>query len=70
MIGYYEDTGLRYVGHWTGETPEEAVALACGLHEDNQLVIVEVIAGHHNGLLDGEHIWDAEDCNWSERSSS
>ena len=58
VIGYY-DTGERYNGHHTGETWTDAVEKAIAEAGDGGgfgLNIVEVIAGFHMGLTEGEHV--------------
>lgn len=54
VIGYY-DTGERYNGHHNGETWVESVQSAIA-EAGMDLNIVEVIAGSHMGLTEGEHV--------------
>ena len=71
VIGYYENDGLRFVHHVEADYPEAAVTAAIKYVRgesggETDLVIVEVIDGHHNGQLEGDNIWDANDCDWDD----
>ena len=71
VIGFYEDTRQRYMQQIEAESPCDAVTAALLLLEDghDELVIVDVIAGYHTGLLDGNNLWDAVDCNWEDEET-
>lgn len=60
VIGYYEESGQRYCSHQIGETWVEAVQSAI-LEIVEELVIVEVIAGHHAGLTESQQIENSID---------
>lgn len=60
VIGYFENTGARFMGHHQGESPTDAIkdairSTAC------DLVIVEVISGMHEGLTFSEYVEHACD---------
>jgi len=61
VIGFYSDTGLRYVGHTESESVEEAILLTAGLYEDESISIVAVIAGTQLDLMEGDYIEDTDD---------
>jgi len=60
VIGYFENTGARFMGHHQGETPTDAIrdAIRSTAYD---LVIVEVIAGLHDGLTYSEYVEHACD---------
>jgi hypothetical protein len=60
VIGYFENTGARFTGHHQGETPTDAIrdAIKSTAYD---LVIVEVIAGFHEGLTFSEYVESACD---------
>jgi hypothetical protein len=60
VIGYFENTGARFMGHHQAETPTDAIrdAIQSTAYD---LVIVEVIAGFHEGLTYDEHVEHACD---------
>jgi aminoglycoside phosphotransferase family enzyme len=61
VIGYFENNGQRYSGHHQGETWTDAVKDAITATAHSELVIVEVIAGFHQGLTEGECVESAGD---------
>jgi hypothetical protein len=61
VIGYFENTGDRYTGHHQGETWTDAVADAIKATNEADLVIVEVIAGFHEGLAESGYVEHACD---------
>jgi hypothetical protein len=61
VIGYYDETGERYNGHIRAVTWTDAVEVAI-LEAGMDLVIVEVLAGHHKGLAFANLVEHA--CDW------
>lgn len=59
VVGYYEDTGLRYLGHLEAPDWVQACELCSAL--DDTLVIVEVFEGHLAGLTEGKYVDYADD---------
>jgi len=48
VIGFYLDTGERYLTHVMAPTADRAEQIALGTHTETLLVVVGTIAGHHN----------------------
>ena len=61
VIGFYTDTGLRYVGHTEAEDVPEAIGHTIAMCDDESISIVAVIAGHHNDLMEGDYLEDSDD---------
>lgn len=62
VIGYYSDTGLRYVGHH-GECENAAAAIkrVSEFYSDENITIVAIIPGEHNDVMEGDYCEDTED---------
>jgi hypothetical protein len=61
VIGYYDETGERYNGHHVGSTWADAVDAAIA-EAGLDLVIVDVLAGHHFTLTLAHTVEHA--CDW------
>ena len=67
VIGYFDDNGMKWVGHYKAETWMDACQKAI-TEIDMDLVIVEVIKGHHWGLTEASLVEHACDFPMSEAS--
>ena len=62
VVGYYSDTGLRYVGHHAEcESAFDAVQRVADLYNDLNITVVAVIPGEHNDVMEGDYCEDTED---------
>ncbi len=62
VIGYYDDTGLRYVGHHSEcESAAAAIQRVADVYPDENICIVSVLAGEHKDLQDGDYVEDTDD---------
>jgi hypothetical protein len=60
VVGFYDDSGLRYVGKLTADSPLEAAQQAAALADS--ICVVAVFAGHVENVFDsGEYVDHAED---------
>ncbi len=61
VVGYYSDTGLRYVGHHAEcESALAAIERVANLYSDTNISVVAVIPGEHNDVMDGDYCEDTE----------
>lgn len=63
LIGYYTDTGLTYLGHFTAETPSDAIQQLADLYPDESISIAAVIEGRHESAMGGDYIEDTDNYN-------
>lgn len=62
VIGYYDDTGLRYVGHHSEcESASAAIQRVADVYPDENICIVSVLAGEHKDLQEGDYVEDTDD---------
>lgn len=62
VIGYYDDTGLRYVGHHSEcESASAAIQRVAEVYLDENICVVAVLAGEHKDLQEGDYVEDTDD---------
>jgi hypothetical protein len=62
VIGYYDDTGLRYVGHHSEcESASAAIQRVAEVYPDENICVVAVLAGEHKDLQEGDYVEDTDD---------
>lgn len=62
VIGYYDATGLRYVGHHSEcESASAAIQRVADVYPDENICVVAVLAGEHKDLQEGDYVEDTDD---------
>lgn len=62
VIGFYADTGLRFLTYVTAESVEDVLLKLLETYEyESSLTITAVIVGEHKDVLGGEYVEDMDD---------
>jgi hypothetical protein len=61
VIGFYDDTGLRFVSHREAESAAAAIGQVAETYPDDNISVCAVIAGEHNDLMEGDYLEDTDD---------
>jgi len=61
VIGFYDDTGLRFVCHREAESAAAAIGQVAESYPDDNISVCAVIAGEHNDLMEGDYLEDTDD---------
>lgn len=61
VIGFYDDSGLRFVCHRQAVSPAAAIGLVAETYPDDNISVCAVIAGEHKDLMEGDYLEDTED---------
>lgn len=62
VIGFYDDSGLRYVGHHSDcESAEDAIQRVADIYPDENICVAAVLAGELKDLMSGDYLEDTED---------
>jgi hypothetical protein len=68
VIGYYDDTGLRYVGHHSEcESASAAIQRVADVYPDENICITAVLAGELKDLMGGDYMEDTND--WRKKTN-
>ncbi len=61
VIGFYDDSGLRFVCHREAESAAAAIGLVAESYPDDNISVCAVIAGEHNDVMQGDYLEDTDD---------
>ena len=61
VIGFYDDTGLRFVCHREAESAAAAIGQVAETYPDDNISVCAVIAGEHNDVMQGDYLEDTDD---------
>lgn len=61
VIGHFELTGLKYLGHIEASSVEDALKHVAETYPDDSLCIAAIIEGRHLDAMEGEYVEDTND---------
>lgn len=62
VVGFYADTGLRFLTYVTAESVEDVLPKLLETYEyESSLTVTAVIVGQHKDVLEGEYVEDMDD---------
>jgi len=62
VVGFYADTGLRFLTYVTAESVEDVLPKLMETYEyESSLTVTAVIVGQHKDVLEGEYVEDMDD---------
>lgn len=61
VVGFYDDTGLRFVCHREAESAAAAIGQVAETYPDDNISVCAVIAGEHKDLMEGDYLEDTDD---------